>query len=87
MSASVNGKPSWTSQSSAIWYIHDHNIWILGNLNDTGKQLGDICTSGMLLRANENGRSNYFNGTMWKKLVANDLSIECTARKGINNLY
>ena len=81
-SALVNGKPSWTSQSTAIWYIQDQNSWIVGNLEKIGKSSGTICTRGMLLGTNTNGKWNYFHGKKWKKLDTNDFSIECIARKG-----
>jgi hypothetical protein len=87
LSASVNGKPSWTSQSTAIWYIQDGNTWEIGNLNDIGKPMGAIYTTGILLGANENAKWNYSNGKIWKELATYDFSIECIARKGINPQY
>ena len=86
ISESVNGKPSWTSQSTAIWYIQDGNTWEIGNLNDIGKPMGAIYTTGILLGANENDKWIYSDGKMWKKLDTNDIVIECIARKGINQL-
>ena len=82
LSESVNGKPSWTSQSTAIWYSQDDNDWEIGNLNDIGKNLGVIITNEMLLGANENSKWGYNNGEMWKELDTNDFSIECIVRKG-----
>ena len=87
MSESVNGKPSWTSQSTAIWYCQDGSTWEIGNLNDIGKPMGVIFTYKMLLGANENGKWSYNNGEMWKELDTNDFSIECIARKGTNQQY
>ena len=83
-SALVNGKPSWTSQSTAIWYIQVGNTWEIGNLNNIGKPLGNIYTTGTLFGANENGKWNSLIEKKWKKLGTNDFSIECIARKGIN---
>ena len=82
LSASVNGKPSWTSQSTAIWYSQDNNTWEIGNLNDIGEPMGVINTYEMLLGENENCKWSYHNGEMWKELDTNDFSIECIVRKG-----
>ena len=84
MSTSVNGKPSWTSQSKAIWYIQNGNMWMIGNLKNIGEPLGFICTTGILLGANENGKWSYSHEMKWKKLDTNDFSIECVVRKGTN---
>ena len=81
ISESVNGKPSWKSQSKAIWYVQNQNIWVIGDLNNIGKPNGAIFTRGMLLGAND--KWNYFNRKMWKKLDTNDFVIECIARKGM----
>ena len=79
----VNDKPSWTSQSKAIWYTI-HKNWMIGNLDDIGKHSGVIGRKEMLLEANENCKWNYNNGELWKELDTNDFSIECIARKGTN---
>ena len=84
LSALVNGKPSWTSQSTAIWYIQDGNTWEIGNLNDIGKPLGNIYTTGTLFGANENGKWNSIIEKTWKNPDKNDFTIECIARKGTN---
>ena len=83
MSASINGKPSWKSQSNVIWYSPNHlaNQWIIGNLNDS---TGDIITSGLLLGANESGKWVYYHENMFKDIDTNDISIECIAKKGTN---
>ena len=85
ISASINGKPSWKSQSNAIWYSPKiytiPNRWRIGNLNDS---TGDIFTSGLLLGANETGKWSYYHEKMFKKIDTNDFSIECIAKKGTN---
>ena len=85
LSAIVNGKPSWTSLSKAIWYSQVDNDWEIGNLNDIGKNVGVIYTDEMLLTPNENGKWNYKHGKKWKELDTNDFSIECIVRKGTNH--
>ena len=84
LSASVNGNPSWTSQSKAIWYIQDGNTWEIGNLDNIGKPLGIIYTTETLFGANENGKWNSLIEKKWKNLETNDFSIECVVRKGTN---
>merc|ERR1711971_1139581 len=68
MSTSVNGKPSWTSQSKAIWYIQNRNMWVIGHLRNIGKPNGTIVTTGTLFGANENGKWNSIIEKKWKKL-------------------
>ena len=84
LSALVNGKPSWTLHSKAIWYCQDQNIWVIGNLYNIGKPNGPIYTRGMLLGANANRKWNYKCEKNWKEVETNDFSIECIAKKGTN---
>ena len=35
----VNGRSSWTSVSSAIWFIPEYNNWAIGNLGSIGTNL------------------------------------------------
>ena len=79
-SASVNGKPSWTSQSTAIWYSQDYNLWMIGNLKGIGKPSGIIGTGDLL--SNESFVQCLCHG----KIDRNDFSLECIAKKGINRL-
>ena len=82
MSELVNGKPSWTLNSKAIWYNQDHNLWLIGNLNQIGTTMGRFFTTGTLFGANKNGKWKSSIEKKWKKLDKNDFSIECIARKG-----
>ena len=89
-SASVNGKPSWTSQSKAIWcnqgqlgrYKDDQ--WMIGNRNETGTRRGSIYTYGMRQMRSGSKYGRWHNGKTWKQLdrTANDFSIECIKGKG-----
>ena len=80
MSTSVNGKPSWTSQSTAIWYSQDYNLWMIGNIKDIGRPSGIIGTVDLLSRTNESFVQCLCHG----KINRNDFSLECIARKGTN---
>ena len=42
LSSPVNGRPSWTSESHAIWYIPIYKEWAIGNLDDIGEINGGI---------------------------------------------
>ena len=80
LSESVNGKPSWTSQSTAIWFFQDRNVWMIGHLNDPDQISRTIVTNDLLPRAKENVVVCLCHG----KIDSNDFSIECIARKGTN---
>ena len=41
-SSIVNGKPSWTSISQAIWYDQQYNDWNIGSLDDIGSSTSGI---------------------------------------------
>ena len=82
LSESVNGKPTWKSQSKAIWYVQDH--WMIGILDNIGKPNGNFYTGGMLLGENEKDKWNSSIEKTWKKLDKNDFTIECVVRKGTN---
>ena len=43
-SSMVNGKPSWTSSSHAIWYHQQWNDWAISPLNDIGSSNAEIYT-------------------------------------------
>ena len=80
----VNGKPCWTLNSEAIWYNQDHNIWIIGNLDQIGTTKGHFFTTGTLFGANEDGKWKSFIEKKTRKIGKNDFSIERIARKGTN---
>ena len=86
LSASVNGRPTWTSQqSTAIWWVPDHNIWVIGELNVIGKPNGGIYTAYTLFGANSKWYYNKRENNTWTQIVdTNDFSIECIAGKGTN---
>ena len=73
-SASVNGKPSWTSQSKALWYNPIGDKWMIGNQKNTGTRRGSMYTYGMILGSKY---GKYYDGKVWKRLDPIDFSIEC----------
>ena len=72
----VNGKPSWTSKSKAIWYIREKKHWLIGNLDDLGDNLAFIFAineySGLDDQRNE---WKYWDGRGWKS--AKDINVQC----------
>ena len=73
-SASVNGKPSWTSQSKALWYNPSGDKWMIGNQKNIGTRRGFMFTYGMPLGSKD---GKYSDGKIWKRLDQTDFSIEC----------
>ena len=45
-SSPVNGRPSWTSESQAIWYVPSIKEWAIGNLEDIGLRISGITSQG-----------------------------------------
>ena len=39
LAVTVNGHPSWTSSTHAIWYLEDSKHWVIGTFQDLGKKL------------------------------------------------
>ena len=70
--ALVNGKPSWTSQSKALWY--DGDDWMIGSLKNIGTRRAFMYTYGLRLGSNY---GKYHDGKIWKRLDPMDFSIEC----------
>ena len=80
MSTPVNGKPSWVSSTNAIWCIpSDTDYWIIGKLDDIGKNFGYIHSKGMFLVQKE---WLYWNGSELKTPKENDIIVECVPREG-----
>ena len=73
-SALVNGKPSWTSQSKALWYNPSGDKWMIGNQINTGTRRGSMFTYGLRLGSNY---GKFSDGKIWKRLEQTDFSIEC----------
>ena len=44
VSENINGVTTWVSYSKAIWY--NDNYWVIGDLNNIGKNLGGIFSNG-----------------------------------------
>ena len=78
-SSMVNGKPSWTSISQAIWYNQQWNSWCVGNLDyiglsiagmksDDGKQCPFDLQSEMWF---------YWDGNVWTSAGVGEITVAC----------
>ena len=76
----INGKPSWTSVSNAIWYSLNFG-WLIGTQDNIG---GDICR---IYGADDygglddtNNQWNYYDGSNWVSATSNEININCTSK-------
>ena len=77
-SSIVNGKPSWTSTSQAIWYDQNYDNWKISSLDDIGSSKAGI--------KSDNGFGcpfdlpskmwNYFD-SVWTTMGTNEMNISC----------
>ena len=80
ISSEVNGKPSWTSSSMAIWYIPESKVWGIG-------PVGSIGSSFIGIFGSKNGMDYPYEIKEWKYVIdkdtietatENDISIKCS---------
>ena len=83
-SSPVNGRPSWTSESHAIWYVPIYKVWAVGNLDDIGEKIRGITScrcDGDVDDPRDILSWRYWNGD---KFVSpdekNDIIIECEGK-------
>ena len=76
----VNGQPSWTSNSHAIWYSLDYG-WLIGNLDDIGENICFIYGADDYGGLDDtNNQWNYWDGSNWISAGANEININCTSK-------
>ena len=76
----INGKPSWTSNSRAIWYLFN-GYWFIGDLENIGENYASIYTNdndGGL--DDTNNQWKYWDGSNWIPASTNDIFINCTSK-------
>ena len=79
LSSTVNGRPSWTTESQAIWYVPEYKDWAIGSLENIGNTLSGISS----VDDNEVDDPqhmvswNYSNGDEWVVDEKNDIIVEC----------
>ena len=79
-SSFVNGKPSWTSNFHAIWYVREYNLWVIGNLDDIGTTIGGIKSGDSTFRCpfempSDHWHYAYISG--WINAGADGIKLEC----------
>ena len=85
----INGKPSWKSETNAIWYYPEYKDWMIGPFENIGTDIRGITTWWQI------GDEDYdcpqqvpsdkwvymdVNGE-WQYASSNDVSILCTTGK------
>ena len=81
-SSPVNGLPSWTSESHAIWYVPFYEAWAVGNLDDIGEKIRGITSSDNVDDPRDILSWRYWNGDEFVSPdEENDIIIECIEGK------
>ena len=78
-SSLVNGKPSWTSTSQAIWYDQPSNDWMIGYLDNIGTSTVEMYSD------SANGcpfdiasvEWNYWYNDVWTSAGPNEIKLQC----------
>ena len=80
LSSTVNGRPSWTTESYAIRYLPNDKVWGIGKLEDIGNTISGITS----VDDNEVDDPqhmlswNYYSGDEWVVPdEKNDIIVEC----------
>merc|ERR1712190_415012 len=89
-SALVNGKPSWTTNSQAIWYVPESKFWCIGALSGIGT---DICGVSSAIGINDrflncpygvpkNSWEFHSSESGWTPAGLNDVNVNCLNEQG-----
>ena len=84
-SSEINGRPSWISESQAIWYMPKWKKWAIGNLSHIGTRLRGISgSSDDKLELPFDIKSwEYWIGSSFKHEIINeDISVQCIVPGG-----
>ena len=80
----VNGKPSWISDSQAIWYVPKFKDWAIGYKSKIGTTRRGISSFGNQGNMDPdivpNDQWKYFKKNHWSKPHSNDINIRCSGR-------
>ena len=78
-SSTVNGRPSWTTASSAIWYIPKFKEWAIGTLDNIGTPYKGIKSEEVdeLVDPQNVVSWQYYTGSEWNSTDdKNDIIVE-----------
>ena len=77
----VNGKPSWVSNTQAIWFVPKHKDWAIGYKSKIGSSIRGISSLGNHRTVDpDNIPGNwwqYYSGNRWSLSNAKDIIIQC----------
>jgi hypothetical protein len=78
-SSMVNGKPSWTSTSQAIWYDQDYDNWKVGSLDDIGTSMVGMKSDSANGCPFDKGSEewNYWYNDVWTSAGPNEIKLDC----------
>ena len=80
----VNGKPSWITDSQAIWYVPKFKDWAIGYKSKIGTTRRGISSFGnqgnMDPDSVPNDQWKYFKKNHWSKPYSNDINIRCSGK-------
>ena len=80
----VNGKPSWVSNTQAIWFVPKHKDWAIGYKSKIGTSIRGISSLGNHRAVDpDNIPGNwwqYYTGNRWSLSNARDIIIQCIGK-------
>ena len=77
----IDGKPSWTSVSNAIWYILEYDAWSIATLDYIGDSAAYMFAFDIYGGLDDtNNQWKYWDGSNWILASANDIFINCTSK-------
>ena len=78
-SSMVNGKPSWTSTSQAIWYDQDNDNWLIGPFDDVGTSTGGMYSDFTNECPFDIASEEWYYGYdgVWTSAGQNEIKLEC----------
>ena len=82
-SSQVNGRPSWSSTSQAIWFVDSLNRWAIGDLEDIGTITAGIANKKEVSQCPFDLPSEdwMYTNNGWKAANANEINIVCVEEK------
>ena len=86
LSMIINGKPSWTSEFQAIWFIPQWNQWLIGPIDSLGTTKRGIRSSQYSKDPQNVVSWDYFDTKSGWLSGANDILVECISIGMYNNV-
>ena len=87
LSSTINGKPSWTSESQAIWFIPQWNQWAIGPIDSLGTTTRGIRSSQYSKDPQNVVSWDYSDMESGWWSADDDIIVECISIGMYNNVY